>query len=182
VYEGKTTKCHPSIDFPKDWHITHSANHWCNEDTMVNCINLVIVPYMDDARKRLDLSPTHTGLVILDHFKGQTTQKVLNLSEENHLMYVLVPANCTDCLQPLDVSVNRAAKHFKRTKFDGWHADRIIAQQVSGQNIQPVDLRLSVVKPVGAQWMIDLYDYLKGHPNIITNGFKHVGISDMLTL
>ena len=42
-------------------------------------------------------------------------------------MYILVPANCTDRLQPLDVSVNRAAKQFMRAKFKGWYADRIIA-------------------------------------------------------
>jgi len=103
VYEGKTTKCHPSIEFPKGWHMTHTANHWCNEEKMIEYIKSVIVPYMDDTRERLGLSPIHTGLVILDHFKGQTTQKVLNLLEENHLMYRLVPANCTDRLQPLDV-------------------------------------------------------------------------------
>ena len=55
-----------------------------------------------------------------------------------------------------------------------------MAQQESGQDIQPVDFRLSVVKPMGAKWMIDLYDYLKGNPSIITHGFKHVGISDCL--
>ena len=181
VYEGKTTRCHPSIDFPKGWHITHTANHWCNEDTMIDYIKLVIVPYMVESRKRLALSPTHTGLVILDEFKGQTTQKVLSLLEEYHLMYVIVPPNCTDRLQPLDVSVNRAAKHFIRGKFESWYADRIMAQQESGQDIQPVDLRLSVVKPIGAQWMIDLYDYLKGNPSIITHGFKHVGISGQLS-
>ena len=52
-----------------------------------------------------------------------------------------------------------------------------MAQQERGQDIQLVDLRLSVVKPIGAQWMIDLYDYLKGNPTIITHGFKHVDIS-----
>ena len=55
-----------------------------------------------------------------------------------------------------------------------------MAQQESGQDIQPVDLRLSVVKPIGAQWMIELYDYLKGNPSIIAHGFKHVGISGCL--
>ena len=173
------TRCHPSIDFPKGWHMTHTANHWCNEETMIDYIKLVIVPYMTETRKRLDLSPTHTGLVILDAIKGQTTQKVLRLLEEYHLMYVMVPPNCTDRLQPLDVSVNRAAKHFIRGKFEHWYADRIMAQQESGQDIQPVDLRLSVVKPIGAQWMIDLYDYLIANPSIITHGFKHVGISGL---
>ena len=95
-------------------------------------------------------------------------------------MHVIVPPNCTDRLQPLDVSVNRAAKHFIRGKFESWYADRIMPQQESGQDIQPVDLRLSIVKPMGAKWMIDLYDYLKGNPSIITHGFKHVGISDCL--
>ena len=120
----------------------------------------------------------HTGLVILDHFKGQTTQKVLNLLEENHLMYIFVPANWTDRLQPLDVSVNRAAKQFMWAKFEGWYADRMIAQKYIGQDIKPVDLRFSVIKPIGAQWVIELYNYLKEHPNIISNGFKHVGITD----
>jgi len=62
-----------------------------------------------------------------------------------------------------------------RAKFEGWYADRIIAQKDIG-------LRFSVVKPIGAQWVIELYDYLKGHPHIISNGFKHVGITDALAL
>ena len=49
-----------------------------------------------------------------------------------------------------------------------------------GKEIQPVDMRLSIVKPVSAKWMVDLYDYLLAHPQIITNGFKHVGITDFL--
>ena len=52
------------------------------------------------------------GLVILNHFKGQITQKTLNLLEEYHLMYVLVPVSCTDRLKPLGVSVNRYVKQF----------------------------------------------------------------------
>ena len=132
VYEGKTTRCHPSIIFPKGWHITHIDNHWCNEDTMIDYVKLVIVPYMAEIRKKLALSQTHTGLMILDEFKGQTTQKILRLLEEYHLMYVIVPPNCTDRLQPLDVSVNQAAKHFIQGKFERWYADRIMTQQESG--------------------------------------------------
>lgn len=174
VYEGKTTRCYPLIDFPKGWHITHTANHWYDQDTKIDYIKLVIVPYMTETRKKLVLSQTHAGLV--DEFKGQTTQKVLSLLEEYHLMYVILPPNCTDHLQPLDVSVNQATKDFIWGKFESWSADRIMAQQKRGQDIQSFDLRLSVVKPIGAQWMIDLYDYLKGNATIITHGFKNVGI------
>ena len=41
-------------------------------------------------------------------------------------------------------------------------------------------MRLTIVKPIAAKWMISLYDYLVAHPDIIRNGFKHVGITDFL--
>jgi len=36
------------------------------------------------------------------------------------------------------------------------------------------------VKPVGARWMIELFDYLKSEPEIIVNGFRQVEILDTL--
>ena len=180
VYEGKTTKCHPVVEFPEGWHVTHTLNHWCNEETMVAYIESVIVPYMSQKRRQLGLDLKHTGLVILDEFKGQTTSRVLNLLQSNDLMYVIVPPNCTDRLQPLDVSVNRSAKQFLRSKFENWYADSIVAQKNTGKDVEPVDMKLSVVKPIAAKWMIDLYNYLVANPQIIKNGFKHVGITDFL--
>ena len=178
VYEGKTTKCHPAVEFPEGWHVTHTPNHWCNEETMVAYIESVIVPYMAQKRRQLGLDLKHTGLVILDEFKGQTTSRVLNLLQSNDLMYVIVPPNCTDRLQLLDVSVNRSAKQFLRSKFENWYADSIFAQKNTGKDVEPVDMKLSVVKPIAAKWMIDLYNYLVANPQIIKNGFKHVGITD----
>ena len=89
---------------------------------MVNYIAAVILPYMNEKRKHRSLDSKHVGLVILDEFKGQTTDKVLNLLQANDLMYVIVPPNCTDRLQPLDISVNRAAKQFL-SKLENWYAD-----------------------------------------------------------
>ena len=43
-----------------------------------------------------------------------------------------------------------------------------------------LDLRLSVMKPIGAQWMVKLYQYFKSKPEIITNGFKAAGIISIL--
>ena len=39
-----------------------------------------------------------------------------------------------------------------------------------------VDLKLSVVKPLGAQWLIQLYDYMLQIPEFIINGFRGAGI------
>ena len=79
VYQGKTSKCHPSIDFPKELHITKSVNHWCNEETMKSYIQLIIVPYVQEKRKQLGLADLQSALVILDEFEGQTTDAVLSL-------------------------------------------------------------------------------------------------------
>ena len=92
--------------------MTHTPNHWCNEETMIEYIESVNVPYMTQKRKQLGLDLKQTGLVILDEFKEQTTNRVLNLLQSNDLMYVIVPPNCTDWMQPLDVSVNQTAKQF----------------------------------------------------------------------
>ena len=90
---------------------------------------------------------------------------------------VIIPANCTDRLQPLDLSVNKAAKEFLRTQFSNWYADQICNQLRQGvKPVKSVDLRLSIIKPLGARWMIALYDYFKSKPEIAKNGFKEAGI------
>ena len=94
----------------------------------------------------------------------------------------MIPPDCTDRLQPLDVSVNKPAKEFLRQKFHTWYAQIVCAQLEGKAPREPVDLRMSVVKPWSAQWMTELYDYLKTKPDIIINGFKTSGILESATL
>ena len=87
----------------------------------------------------------------------------------------MVPGNCTDRLQPLDVSVNKPAKDFLRAKFQQWYSDKIRDSLDSTNKEGVVDLKLSVVKPLGAQWLMDLYDYMLQKPELIINGFCGAG-------
>ena len=59
--------------------MTHTPTHWCNEDTIVEYITTIIVHNMNEKRTHLGLDSKHNGLVILDEFNGQTTQKVFKL-------------------------------------------------------------------------------------------------------
>ena len=144
-------------------------------------IEKILLPYVNRKREELKLKPDHPALVIFDKFTGQGTESLLELLEANHIHVVMVPANCTDRLQPLDVSVNKSAKNFLRQQFQKWYAEQIYKQLQEKPDVVPVDLRLSVVKPLGAEWMIKLYEYFKSKPEIIQNGFKAVGIADCLT-
>ena len=181
VYQGKTVKSLPSgVQFPNSWHITSTPNHWCSEATMISYIDIILIPYIREKKKALGLPDDHASLVIFDVFRGQVTDKVLSMLQRNNILYALVPANCTDRLQPLDVSVNKAAKEFLRSKFQMWYAENITddsrGDSPTSDNFHPVDLKLSVMKPIGARWMIELYDYLKSKPSIIINGFTAAGI------
>ena len=48
--------------------------------------------------------------------------------------------------------------------------------QLDGAQNIPVDLRLSILKPLGAEWIESLYKYIQDNPSIVKNGFKAAGI------
>lgn len=176
IYQGKTTACLPRHKFPSDWHVTYTPNHWSNEDTMMEYIKSIILPYVERKRKELELSPDQPALAIFDVFKGQQTESVLKLLNENNVLVVCVPANCTDRLQPMDLSINKSVKEFMRRKFREWYSEQVQRQLSEGEEISPVDLRLSTMKPLGARWLVSLYDYLTENNSIVVNGFKAAGL------
>ena len=103
--------------------------------------------------------------------------------DDNNIYYVIVPPNCTDKLQSLDISINKLAKEYLRSKFQSWYASKTISQLQAGTSssaLQPVAMQLSIMKPIGAKWMMDLYDYIKSKPELVINGFRNVGIVDII--
>ena len=101
---------------------------------------------------------------------------MFKLLDSNNIDIVMIPPNCTDRLQPLDVSVNKSVKEFLRQKFHSWYAESVSTQLNGTKAKEPIDLCLSIVKPLVAKWLVDLYDYMKTKPEIIRNGFKEIGI------
>ena len=69
-----------------------------------------------------------SALVIMDNFKGQITPCVNGILEENSIHVCLLPANTTDLLQPVDISVNKTVKDFLRRKFQDWYSSQIAEQ------------------------------------------------------
>ena len=177
VYQGKTEKCLPKVDF--QWHITCTPNHWCNEKTVLDYAKVILVPYLQ--KKDFGLVPTHPALVLFDEFIGQTTNDVLELLQLHNIYYVIIPPNTTDRLQPLDLSINKAAKDFLRSRFNLWYAEKIQSQMTetesSDTSIKPVDMKLSTMKPIGGKCLMDMFDFFKGKPDIVKNGFHVAGIT-----
>ena len=173
IYQGKSPRCHPHYQFPSDWDVTHSPKHWSTEETMLQYISNIIVPYVEGTRCLLG---NHTpALAIIDNFKGQVTAPVNALLEENDIHVCLLPPNTTDVLQPMDISVNKPAKDFLKGKFQEWYSTQVM-EQLEGQDIEtseikPIDLSMAVLREVGAKWLVEMAEYFENNPQIIINGF-----------
>ena len=140
-----------------------------------------IFPYLNQVREAID-APSQKALLIMDNFTGQTTGAVLELLEEKEIAVVMVPANCTDRFQPLDVSVNNSAKDFLRAKFRTWYAEQVEKQLQAGVEASAVHVAMGmpVMKEAGAKWLTSLYSNLQREKRVIVNGFRNVGIIEEL--
>lgn len=166
IYQGKTSRCHPRYEFPLDWHITHSPKHWSNEQTMLDYIKHIIVPYVATTRDLLN--DDKSALVIIDNFKGQITPAVNALLDSHNIHVCLLPPNTTDHLQPMDISVNKPAKDFLKREFEQWYAEQV-TRQLQGQDIdmaelQEINLGLPVLREVGAKWLVNMAEYIAKNP------------------
>ena len=140
IYQGTTKRCHPSTKFPDDWDIWQTSNHWSNESTMVQYFNKIILPYISQQKKILCLPPSQRALVIIDGFRGQNTVEFLQLLEDNNISVVSVPANCTDVLQPLDLSINKPMKDHMKRSFQTWYALEVTKQLQKGVPIDSLSV------------------------------------------
>ena len=151
IYQGKSPRSLPLIRFPNDWHVTFSPNHGSNEETMRCYIQKIIIPYIVKKREELKLATTHPVLVVFDNISGQCTGDLFQILDDNVINFLIVPANCTDRLQPLDLSVKKAATNFLLDQLQDWYAHQISSAVQNNTEMKPVDLKLSIVKPLGAQ-------------------------------
>ena len=88
-------------------------------------------------------------------------------------MPIQLPANCTDKLQPLDISINKPMKDHLKSKFQQWHAQEI-KQQLETVTLSQVkvDVSLQIIKSPNANWIISGWQALEKRPEIAVNGFK----------
>ena len=73
----------------------------------------------------------------------------------------------TNLFQPLDLIVSGSAKAYMKRKFNEWYSTSISRQLDEGKAVDDieVELKLSVLKPINAGWIKDLYDYLTSEKN-----------------
>ena len=137
------------------------------------------MPYIQNERQKLG-SESQKALLIYDVFRGQTTDRSLDALKENNIVASKVPPNMTHLYQPLDLTVNKSVKDFMKQKFGEWFSRQNNIGLENGQELDniEIDYRLSVLKPLHANWLISLYNYMSSAEckEIILSGWKKSGI------
>ena len=118
--------------------------------------------------------------MILNVISGYMTTLITDKFKENHIKYAHVPANMTNLFQPLDLTFNRSAKAFMKSKFTKWCCLQITKQVHSGKNYEKIEVKLllSTLKPFCASWILELHNYFTSTlgKKITANGWNAVGI------
>ena len=103
LVECKTNRCHPDYNFPKEFDVTHSTNHWSNDEKLKELLLKIVIPYVKEKRRELGLRINKEWILITDIFRGPFV-------EENDIKMVPVPANMTHIFQLLNLLVTSSCK------------------------------------------------------------------------
>ena len=160
MHKGKTSQTLPKVKFLGGFSLSANESHYSNEKESIKFLEEIILLYIQQEREKLGRE-NQKALLIFDIFRGQTTDKVLKIMEDNHILATKVSPNMTNLHQPLDLSVNNAAKDFTRKKFSEWYTRQLNNRMENGIELDDIeiDYPLSVSKPLNATWLISLYNH-----------------------
>ena len=185
IYGGKTQQSFPRFIFPDGFSPSCNPKHFSNAEESVKIIKEVLLPYIEDQRKKLR-KPNQTALLTMGVFRGQITDGVTSLLTEHNVHVVLVPNNMTHLFQPLDLTVNKHCKSFLKRLFSKWYSQQIKNQLSIGKKIEEADIKFThtMIKPLHAQWLVEFYNEMTSESGstVIVNGWKASGIYDGLKM
>ena len=113
----------------------------------------------------------------MDTLKGQGNI-LKKLCSENRCEIMIVTHNLTNKFQPLDLTVNKAAKAFIQNKCNDWFSNQVAHQLKSSKDPTNIKIspKLSDLKLLHADWIVNLRNYMPGECETIVKGFKEASI------
>ena len=133
-----------------------NSKQFSNTQESLKLLDEIIILYVEKEREELNLDKNQPVLLIIDVFSGQVTKPVIDKITENNIKLVKVRANMIRLFQPSDLTVNGAAKAFMKKRFIEWYSRCIIQELDSGVDNIDIQLKMSVLKPLHANWINDL--------------------------
>ena len=77
IYKGMTNRyLTKGVDFPADFDVTCTANHWSNESKAIQHLEKIVFPYVERKKQELNLPLDQKAMLIFDVFKGIVTEVI----------------------------------------------------------------------------------------------------------
>ena len=105
-------------------------------------------PYLKQAKPNLKYPKEQMSLIIMDTFKGQDNDAILDLCEKHTCQVIIVPHILTNKFQPLDITVHKLDESFISVKYN-----ELFSKQVSQpfeKVIQRANVKVSLA-PIGLE-------------------------------
>ena len=77
------------------------------------------------------------------------------------------------------MSANKAANSFISDKYNFWLANKV-SKQLRAEKAAADVIKLSVIKPLHAKWIVDLYNTLKDNKELAINGFRSAATNEAI--
>ena len=130
---------------------------------MKRYLEMIIVPFITKKKEALSLDDSYPTMVLYDCFCGQTTDGIVALLLEKHnIVSAQIPANYTDKLQPMDISVNKPVKDELIARFQSWYASEVKKQlEVVPVYQVKVEVTATAIKSRSANWIISAWQAIE---------------------
>lgn len=177
IFQGKTTRCHPS-SIPSaiaaaGFHTTHSANHWSSQETMQEYIENVLQPYIAASIRRHNLPPSCKTILMLDCWSVHRSAEFIEYMKKHpNIILIFIPPNCTSKLQVADTTLNF---RFKRHIRNSFNAETLNLLQSAFDRNATVDLKqhlfMKELKPKVLKWCFESWDAIAHTQTNIMHGW-----------
>ena len=117
LYQGKTDHCHPNFPVGSTCGILLTTGQMSRP------------PYGSSRIHTVQDDSSAPDQAIYDVFEGHMGDKVQSLLEDNKIFYITLTNNCTDILQPLDLSDKL------KEGFSEWYAEEVTNQMENSTDV-----------------------------------------------
>ena len=117
VFKGKPQGRIVTCEFPEyplGMEYACQDNAWMDETVMLQWVNKVLKPYVDDAPEGI------VPILFLDSYRCHIMASVVNAVQGLGVEVEHIPGGCTYLCQPVDVGVNKPYKTHLRERWESW--------------------------------------------------------------
>ena len=179
IYKGKTERSHPKVSVPSGWIFGTATTTGQTKRPWSSMLKdrSSISWYKEGSFTAQRVTPSSCNFWLLpwtNHRRVLIFSTILSL-------YNFQPTALIDYSNWMSL-VNKSIKDDLKKSFHSWYANEVQEQLKSAPVHEvKVDVSAAVIKTKNVGWFISAWESLQGHPEIVINGFKKIGILDAVT-